>query len=388
MRVDVVIVGAGLVGASLAAALRDADLTLALIEPRPPARARDPEQWDSRVYAISPGSTAFLEQCGIRSRLPAARVTQVEAMRVFGDDGRSCLEFDAYDAGLAELACTVESSALLRAAWEALLAIPNLKLFAGRTCTALETGAERVRLVLDDGTELEAGLVVGADGAESWVRQQAGIQAHAVPYHQMGVVANFAAALPHRGSAYQWFRRDSILAYLPLPDNRVSIVWSTTDAHAQRLLDLGAAQFAAEVAEGGHRVLGGLELLAPAQAFPLRLLRVRRLVASRIALAGDAAHNVHPLAGQGVNLGFRDARELAQVLARRGAQGDCGDYFQLRRYERARREDIAAMQFATDALKNLFNNDSALLAGLRNFGLRLTNRRGPLKNFLVRHAVS
>lgn len=201
------------------------------------------------------------------------------------------------------------------------------------------------------------------------------------------MVANFTTTLPHHGVATQWFQRDGVLALLPLPGARVSMVWSTATAHAESLLALNHAELAAQVSAAAHGKFGDLQVITPAAAFPLRIQRVQRLVMPRLALIGDAAHNVHPLAGQGVNLGFRDARELAQVLAQRGAQHDCGDLPLLRRYERARREDIATMQFTTDNLQRLFNNDDARLAKLRNFGLRLVNRQSRLKNLLVRHAV-
>jgi len=206
-------------------------------------------------------------------------------------------------------------------------------------------------------------------------------------YHQTAVVAKFAITRPHHGTAYQWFRHDGVLALLPLPGERVSMVWSTREEDAARLLELASEELVAQVAAASHGAVGDLRLITPAAAFPLRLQRVRQLVLPRLALVGDAAHNVHPLAGQGVNLGFRDARQLAQVLMERGSQTDCGDYRLLRRYERARREDIAAMQFATDSLQRLFNNEITWLAGLRNRGLRLMNRQPQLKNLLVQHAV-
>ena len=165
------------------------------------------------------------------------------------------------------------------------------------------------------------------------------------------------------------------------------MVWSTREPHADELVQMSAEELTAAVAAASGSCTGALRVITPAAAFPLRLQRVHNMVKARLALVGDAAHNVHPLAGQGVNLGFRDARELAEVLAARGAQSDCGDFYLLRRYERARREDIAAMQAATDALQRLFNNDSAALARVRNFGLRMTNRQHMLKNLLVRHAV-
>jgi ubiquinone biosynthesis UbiH/UbiF/VisC/COQ6 family hydroxylase len=228
---------------------------------------------------------------------------------------------------------------------------------------------------------------VGADGADSWVRTQAAIGVKRRDYAQTAVVANFATTLPHHGVAMQWFQRDGVLALLPLPGDRVSMVWSTENDNAARLAGLSADALAAAVVSASHERFGTLRVMTPAAVFPLSIQRVERLVLPRVALIGDAAHNVHPLAGQGVNLGFRDARELASVLIGRGAQPDCGDFALLRRYERARKEDIAAMQLTTDALQRLFNNDNPRLGTLRNLGLRIVNRQAMLKNLLVRQAV-
>jgi ubiquinone biosynthesis UbiH/UbiF/VisC/COQ6 family hydroxylase len=247
--------------------------------------------------------------------------------------------------------------------------------------------AEAARLELRDGRALHAKLIVGADGADSWVRAQAPIEVKISHYGQQAVVANFSTAKPHYDIAYQWFRRDGVLALLPLPGNRVSMVWSTAQENAARLLALPHDDLAAEVAASADGVVGELKVITSPAAFELRLQRVARLVRPRLALIGDAAHNVHPLAGQGVNLGFRDARELARVLAQRGAQTDCGDYHLLRRYERARQEDILATGLTTDALQKLFSSERPWLTGLRNFGLRVTNNQLQLKNLLVRHAV-
>ena len=386
MDFDVIIVGSGLVGASFALALSETGLKLAVVEARPPL-VNVADDWDSRVYAISPGSAAFLERCGVWHELDSARIGQVEEMRIFGDDSRSELDFSAYDAGLRELALIVENRGLQRALWHALRRQGDIEVIAPAGCKALTLAPETAQLELDDGRELQAQLVVGADGADSWVRAQAGIEVRARSYHQRAVVANFSAAKPHRGIAFQWFRRDGVLALLPLPGDRVSMVWSAADEQAERLLQLTPGELAAQVAAASGGVVGELRVITPAAAFPLRVQRVAKLVQPRLALIGDAAHNVHPLAGQGVNLGFRDARELAQVLTRRAPETDNGDYHLLRRYERARREDIASMRFATDALQRLFGSERPWLAGLRNFGLRLTNRQAQLKNLLVQHAV-
>ena len=385
---DVIIVGGGLVGATLAAALGPAGVSVALIEPQPPNPVPADATWDSRMYAISPGSAALLEACGAWQRLPRERVTRVETMRVYGDDLTSCLDFSAYDAGLRELAFIVENRLLQDALWLQLRGTDYVRLFCPARCAAVAWDPAAVTLRLEGDTELTAKLLVGADGADSWVREQAGIAAVPVAYGQLGVVANFAATKPHRGTAYQWFRRDGVLALLPLPGERVSMVWSTAEAHARDLLMLAPNELAARVEAASQNALGPLETITPAAAFPLQLQRVAQLVKPRLALVGDAAHNVYPLAGQGVNLGFRDARVLAAVLRERGVQLDCGDYHLLRRYERARREDILALQLATDGLQKLFANDAVWIARARNMGLRLVGSQSQIKNLLVRHAVA
>jgi ubiquinone biosynthesis UbiH/UbiF/VisC/COQ6 family hydroxylase len=343
--------------------------------------------WDSRIYALGPGSVGFLSACGAWQGIDSTRTMRVEDMRIFGDDAQSALDFSAYESGLRELAVIVESRQLQTALWRALIERPAVEIFAPVACAALTIDEEAAELELADGRRLRARLVVGADGGDSWLRGQAGITVEARPYAQTAVVANFDCGKPHRGIARQWFQRDGILALLPLPGDRVSMVWSTRDEHAADLMALPPDTLAAHVAAASAGAAGALSVITPPAAFPLRLQRVHQMIKPRLALVGDAAHSVHPLAGQGVNLGFRDARELAEVLAARGAQSDCGDFHLLRRFERARREDIAAMQFATDALQRLFNNDSTMLSRARNFGLRLTNRQSALKNFLVQHAV-
>jgi 2-polyprenylphenol 6-hydroxylase len=387
MDFDVIVVGAGLVGAGFARALDGAGLRIAVVDTQVPHSASAAAGWDSRIYAISPGSVTFLQECGAWEQLDAARLCPVEDMQVFGDDEISELDFGAYAAGLRELAVIAENRELQRVLWQALNRAPHVEIIAPAACRELTLEPDAAVLSLADGRTLRAHLIVGADGAESWVRKQAGIEVSVRPYQQTAVVANFTTALPHHGVATQWFQRNGILALLPLPGERVSMVWSTATGHADELLAQSADELATHVSAAAHGKFGDMRVITPAAAFPLQIQRVQRLVMPRLALIGDAAHNVHPLAGQGVNLGFRDARELAQVLARRGAQGDCGDFPLLRRYERARREDIATMQFTTDALQRLFNNDDAQLAKLRNFGLRLVNRQSRLKNLLVRYAV-
>src|SRR6266571_6025490 len=246
---DIAIIGGGLAGASLAAALAESRLRLALIERKPPA-APDPE-WDSRVYALTPASIAFLDRVGAWRCFEAERVTPIYDMRVFGDDGRSRLDFSAYESGVPQLAATVESGRLHHALWQGLERQRNLSLLCPAVPSKLCRGEERVEIRLEDGNVLNAKLAVGADGAESWVRRAAGIEVRSGSYAQLGVVANFVCALAHRNIAYQWFRRDGVLAYLPLPDRRVSIVWSTPEAHGRELLAMEPVAFCRRVAEAG-----------------------------------------------------------------------------------------------------------------------------------------
>jgi ubiquinone biosynthesis UbiH/UbiF/VisC/COQ6 family hydroxylase len=382
---DVVIAGGGLVGLALARALAGTDLSVALIEPQPFAAGPVADGWDNRVYAVSPGSAAFLERCGAWQRLPAERITRVETMRVHGDAGAS-LAFSAYDAGIGELAWIVESR-LLAGALLGALEGQDVRIHNPAGWSDLRIDADSARLTLSDGSALAARLVVGADGADSRVRAAAGIAAATRDYGQLGVVANFSCERPHRATAFQWFLRDSVLALLPLPGERVSMVWSMAQERGRRLLALPAAELAAEVTAASGGALGALRLLAPGAAFPLRLQRVTQFTRPRVALAGDAAHNVHPLAGQGVNLGFRDARALAETLAQRGLERDCGDGRLLRRYERARSEDVAALQFMTDGLQKLFAAEGVWLSKARNLGLDAVGRQPLIKSFLVHHAV-
>lgn len=228
--------------------------------------------------------------------------------------------------------------------------------------------------------------MVGADGAASRIREWAGLTSTLTPYGQSGVVANFECERPHRGTAFQWFFDSDILAWLPLGGNRMSMVWSTRTAHADELLALDGVALADKVRAAGHDRLGDLRLLTPAAAFPLRLIRVDAVVAPGVALIGDAAHGVHPLAGQGVNLGFGDAEILVDVLARRPARSYCGDVRVLQRYARERAEPVRRMQALTHGLHHLFADTRA--GWLRNAGMRIVDHLPPMKAALVREAMS
>jgi ubiquinone biosynthesis UbiH/UbiF/VisC/COQ6 family hydroxylase len=360
------VVGGGPVGASLARAARG--VSVALLARQRPAPAAG-EGFDARVYALTPGNVGFLRELGVWPAM-AQRAVPVHAMRIYGDDASS-LEFDAYGAGVPELAWIVEDRVLEQALWRDL----EVEVLEGR-CQALQIESQAI-LRLEDGREIRANLVVGADGAESFVRKQAGIRAASSDYGQSAVVANFRCSKPHRNVAFQWFQRGAVLALLPLPGDHVSMVWSRATATG----DLR------EVQDAAREHLGELALVTPPRSYPLRRLSAERMVAPRVALAGDAGHVIHPLAGQGLNLGLQDARTLAEVLYSREPRRDCGDLRLLRRYERARAEPILAMDTMVDSLFRLFGAADPLAARVRNAGLNLTDRLPVVKNMLMRQAM-
>ncbi len=381
MDCDLIVVGGGPVGASLARAVGARSVALLA----PARRASSPAQadvFDSRVYALSPGNVAFLQQIGAWQAIPAARLSPVRAMRVFGDDGASHIEFDAYRAGVAELAWIVEDAVLQDALWR------DLPALAPAEVKEIAFSDQAARVTLADGQVLAARLLVGADGASSAVRRAAGIAAREKDYGQSAVVANFRCERAHRDTAYQWFQHGPVLALLPLPGGQVSMVWSLPAAEVERVLRLEPQALAQEVEAASRGVLGGLQLAAAPRSYPLRRLAARRMVAPRVALAGDAAHVIHPLAGQGLNLGLQDVRELAAVLAACDEGRDPGDLRLLRRYERARAEPILGMNIAVDGLFTLFKGESQALSRLRNAGLNLADRVPVLKNLLMRQAMS
>ena len=388
---DTVIAGAGLPGLSLATALARAGLRVALADAAPIAPpVPEDVPYDLRVYAVSPGSAQFLHGIGAWQRMPVERLTAVEGMDIEGD-AHARLAFSAYDLHERALAWIVEErelrAALLETALESGVATHGAAPFVGLTFDTDDV-ALTVAPAGGEGETLRGRLIVAADGLRSWVRQAAGIIAEPRSYGQTGVVANFACERAHRGIARQWFRADgSVLAWLPLPENNISVVWSAPDAMAAEIRAMPADALAARVAAAGSHVLGGMTSISPSAGFPLSILRLPTTVAHRLALVGDAAHGVHPLAGQGVNLGFGDARVLGQILAERSPIVDPGAPILLARYARRRVEPVLAMQLVTDGLARLFGPPSPWLSAIRNAGLAAVDRVPLLKRALAQPAL-
>jgi 2-polyprenylphenol 6-hydroxylase len=381
---DVAVIGGGLVGKSAALALTQGGLRVALLA-QPCAPLPAGAVFDARVYAFSRSSQSLFERLRVWQAIDPARLTPVYDMRVFGDAAAE-LHFSAYQASVAQLAWIAESSVVERALDAALRFQPNLTWIDSRAQT-FDVKPHAAVIGLDNGRTIEADLAVGADGAHSWVRAQIGSGVERREYRQTGVVANFRASKPHGETAFQWFRDGEIIALLPLPDQHVSLVWSAETAHADALVKLDPEQLAAEVERVTQQQVGTLDCVTPARGFPLALQTVDRLIAPRVALVGDAAHLIHPLAGQGVNLGLRDVAALVDVVARKEAFRDLGDTVLLRRYERGRREDIRKLAAATDGLQRLFSIPGTIARAMRNTGMAFVGAQPLIKRWLVAAAL-
>lgn len=403
---DVCIIGSGAVGKAAALGLSQLGLRVSLlcaqaISSVPPKAilksdsADGINHWDVRVYALNHVAHDLLDGLKVWAALDQERVAQVDAMQIFGGsavaDGK--LGFDAYGAHVDELAWIVEDKNLNQALDNALKFAQNLTQVVGRA-SRLNVTESLASVELENGTHLTTSLLIGADGGQSWVRGQAEIGQDYRSYGQQGVVTNFACEKPHRGVAHQWFLEElGIIALLPLPGQRVSLVWSAPDSLAAQILNEPLAALADRLAPFCGSLLGKLTPLEPqnCKAFPLSLVRPHSMIAPRLALIGDAAHVVHPMAGQGMNLGFGDVAALLKLLAQsdsgRDLPRDCGDARVLRRYQRARREEVLMMQLMTDNLSRLFATNVTPLRIARNLGLNLLDRLPVLKRKLISHAM-
>lgn len=393
LQSDICIVGDGVIGKTAALGFAQAGIKVTLLGPSAakPVSATTDAPWDVRVYAVNHVARVLLSSVKVWDALDASRIAPVDSMAVNGDGEhvRGALSFDAYNARVGELAWIVEDRNLNHALDAALKFAANMHVVHGRAAE-LQTDAAGAHVLLDNGDRLSASLVVGADGGQSWVRGQSHIDVDYRPYHQRAIVTNFTCEQPHRDIAYQWFSAtDGVIALLPLPGQRVSLVWSAPDGVAESLLQLSVTQLAERVGAATGHQLGALTPLQPenVQSFPLALMRAHALTAPRVALIGDAAHVIHPLAGHGMNLGFADVAALIKIVSAREPHRDCGDARILARYTRSRKEDILLMQVATDGLARLFGSEFEPLRLARNLGLNIVDRLPGLKRRLMTHAL-
>ncbi len=390
---DAVVVGAGVVGTAAALGLALQGRQVALVEGREPAGWRGDEP-DLRVFALAPDNVLLLERLGAWTAISGARVQPYRAMQVWDAAGGASLAFDADRLGRRELGWIVENNLLIDRLWKAAVDA-GVELHCPDQVTARECDADDRSevLTLTSGNRLRARLVVAADGADSHLRRMAGIDAPRHDYGQRGLVGFIRHTRSHQSTCWQRFLPGGPLAFLPFANAedgcpRSSIVWSLADADAERLLAADEETFLSELARGFDGPLGELVGVSRRAAFPLRRQLATSQLAGRMVLVGDAAHAVHPLAGQGVNLGLRDINALLESLSKAtGAGSDPGAQHRLARWDRQRRSDAAVSAHAFEAINRIFSNDSVLPTLLRGPVLGLTGRIGPLTRALWRHAA-
>ncbi|MFO1138073.1 MAG: UbiH/UbiF/VisC/COQ6 family ubiquinone biosynthesis hydroxylase [Paracoccus sp. (in: a-proteobacteria)] len=386
---DIVIAGGGLNGPALGLALADAGLSVAVVDGRP-ADARAGDAFDGRAYALALASQRLLAALGLWGALAAdaqaIRKVQATQGQAGSGPGPFGLHFDGAEIEEGRLGYMLEDRFLYRALLAAMR--DRVAHLSGITVDGQEADGTGIRVALSDGRNLRARLLIGADGRQSGVAARAGIRRTGHDYGQIALVAAVDHELPHEGTAYQYFMPTGPLAILPLPGNRSSIVWSETRANAHAISELPDDEFLSVLRPRFGEAHGAISLAGPRFSYPLNLTLAERYVAPRIALIGDAAHGVHPIAGQGLNLGLRDVAALAEVIVAARRRGeDIGTDLVLARYQDWRRPDATALAFGMDGVNTLFSNANPVLRAARELGMGLVDAIPPLRRGFMRQAA-
>jgi 2-octaprenyl-6-methoxyphenol hydroxylase len=387
---DVVISGGGMVGLPLGLALAQGGLKTVIADAAPPSRVLDPK-FDGRVSALAYASVRMLTALGVWEGLAPHAQPIHEILVTDGAAGKPAspfsLHFDAEEIGAGALGHIAENRHIRAALYQAVAGAPNLELVAPAKVKSLAVESGAAVLTLADGEEITAPMVIAADGRESRLRAEMGISVIGWSYPQTGIVATVEHEKPHNGVAYEHFLPSGPFAILPMTGNRSSLVWTEAKTKAPALLALDEAGFNDELARRFGSHLGKTRAAGPRWSYPLSFHLAREFVAARFALAGDCAHGIHPIAGQGLNLGLKDAAALADVLLDAARLGrDIGALDTLKRYERWRRFDAFTLAASTDALNRLFSNDIAPLRHIRDLGLGIVDAVGPARRFFMKHA--
>ncbi len=388
---DIIVVGGGMVGLAMALSAANLKLSVAVIEPKPLSFDWQPEQLDARVSAVNLGNRDFLKTLGIWDELRSKAVGPLRAMQVWDAVGGGQIEFNAADIAKPELGFIIENREIVQALWARLENHDHVTLFAPAAAKALQ---QNNALVLASGKVLHAQLIIGADGGRSWLRDQANITHKENPYQQKAIVAVIESDRAHQRTAYQAFLDTGPVALLPLSHmHQNALVWSASESRADALLALDESEFCNELQNAMNYTLEGLRCLTPPKAIPLVMRHADQYILSSqtsdgsdvgIALIGDAAHTIHPLAGQGVNLGFQDAAALAGCLARAlKRQQPIAGHKTLRRFERARRAENQTMIWTMAAFHHAFTKTQPQLAQLRSLGLNIVDRLSAVKQLFM-----
>jgi 2-polyprenylphenol 6-hydroxylase len=385
---DIVVIGAGIVGSAAALALAQAGFQVALVDEREPPAWSAADEVDLRVVAMAPSSLALFGHLDVWTTIAAQRVCPYRRMHVWDAGSSAMLDFDAGYGDQDAMGYIVENRLIQSVLWDAVKNESKITVRCPVRVIALDDSPAGRNVVLDSGGQLRTRLVVAADGSGSPLRHLAGIQTHGHDYQQSALVANVTHERPHEYTAWQRFLPGGPLAFLPLQDGRSSIVWSLPADQAQRLRALDPAAFCAQLGAAFDFRLGVISQCSARVVFPLRLQLADRYMAAHFALIGDAAHAVHPLAGQGANLGLRDVAALVEVLAdARTAGADFAAKSTLRKYERWRKSENTLAARGFDGINRLFGSNSDSLVWLRGIGMRAVNALGPLKNALADRAA-
>jgi 2-octaprenylphenol hydroxylase len=387
-RFEVIVVGGGMVGAAVACALGHGGMQVALLDKAEPARQWPQEPIDIRVSALTRASRLMLEQLGVWPGMMRRGVSAYREMRVFDARAGGELHFDCADTEFNELGHIVENRVTVAALWDVLDTLDSVNCITPAKVSGIESEPDDVQLRLDDGRTFRTNLVIAADGNDSALRKMAGIGVTGWDYGQHGLVATVTTELSHRATAWQRFLDEGPLAFLPLANGQCSIVWTLHSDTAKAHLALPDAEFLKVLEQASDGLLGKMLSVGPRAAFPLRFQYADRYTADHLALVGDAAHVMHPLAGQGANAGLLDAAAIAEIIleARRGQRSLSGRRF-LRRYERWRKGDNLIMMGSMDALNKAFGIQSREVAELRSTGMNWINQTGLLKNYFNRYAM-
>lgn len=389
MNRPIVVVGGGMVGLLLAMLVSQAKIPVTMIEAHEPALDWNPRDLDARVSAVNAVSQRLLTKMNVWDLLRPATVSSLQQLTVWDAVGGADINFDSAEVGAPALGAIVENREIIRVLWQQLKTSDGVTVIPNVKPMELIQDREQIELVLDNGARLTGALVVGADGGKSWVRQQMAGETVEKSYHQQAIIAVVKTEQSHHQTGWQAFLPDGVLALLPLADSHhCAIVWSVSTERAQELMALDQEQFNHEINDAFGLRLGEITGVTQPQAIPLMMRHVKNYVKPRIALIGDAAHTIHPLAGQGVNLGFMDAACLAQcIIDAHQQQCDIGSWRVLRRYERWRKGDNTMMLMAMRGFKELFSTTSPLIVQARNTGLQVTNKLDIIKNYVMRIAM-